>query len=321
MPCATIHLLTAGRVLEAWQRRPADAPFPVDDPGTAEAFLHGNLAPDMGFVPGTDRLVSELAHYHSPADLSRVLLDSATDPREEAFAWGWAAHVLADVELHPLVGRAVGERLYGDRERRVDALEDVTTHVSLEVGLDVVFLLRNPSAPLPPSRPHFDARGLRHLTDALEATYGVGWDPDLLLRNHRRAVRLTLLWPRALRVLAAGRPLAAGGARGGLLRGPASGLLALLRMGAGKRSAMRGFLAPERPPDWAIARMEEGVRSFPERFQELVRGGLRGLENRNLETGGPAGPGLGHPASDEVARKLAALAPGEGSPVSGEGGA
>lgn len=305
MPCATVHLLTAERTLERWRDRPADAPFALDEPGAVEAFRHGNLAPDMGFIPGVDRFASELAHYHSPADLARALLSWSTGPREEAFAWGWAAHVLSDVELHPLVGRAVGERLHGDRDRRVDALEDEATHVSLEVGLDAVFLLRNPGLRPPPRRPHFDLPGLRHLSRALEGTYGLTWNEPRLLSGHRRATRLTWLWPRALRILAAGRPLADGGVRGGLLRTPASGLVSFLRRRAAPGSATRGFFAPERPPEWVIRRMDEGIRSFPERFQEVVNDRLRGLENRNLETGGPAGAGLGHAASDRAARKLA----------------
>jgi hypothetical protein len=46
------------------------------------------------------------------------------------------------------------------------------------------------------------------------------------------------------------------------------------------------------------------IETFPERFRAVVAGGLEGVPDRNLETGGPAGAGLGHPASDEAARKL-----------------
>jgi hypothetical protein len=310
MPCASVHMELSGRLLRRWRRDPRNAPFPAEHPRLADAFLHGAMGPDMGFVPGTDRLVSELAHYLAPGDLARSLLRRARTAAEEAFAWGWASHVLGDVELHPVVGRSVGELLHGDRGRRVDALEDVEAHVSLEVGLDLLVHRRARGLPRPPATPHFRVDGIDHLEGALRETYGLPWDRESLLRTHRRAVRLTAWWPRALDVLAHRGGLD-GRRSGGSV--PARLLLGLLRAVAGKGSAARGFFGVRIPPPWVLEELDLRMDGFEDRFGELVASGLGGMPNRNLETGGPAGPGLGHPASDQAARKVARLRRSAGS--------
>jgi len=294
MPCATIHLLLAERVLGDWEASPAPAPVPVRFPEVRQAFLHGALAPDIGFIPGTDRFLSELAHYHSPADLSRALLRGAKGIVDEAFAWGWATHVLGDVAIHPVVGRAVGERLHGDRERRVDAAEDVCAHVSVEVGLDMLFLESVTEIPRPPAALHASGSGIELLRSAIHDVYGLNWHPGQLMRDHRQAVRLTRWWPRTLRALGLAPPLLAGGAPPG--------------------SAARGFLKPMRPPSWVIREVSEVAEGFAERFRVVVESGMRGLENRNLETGGMAGAGFGHAASDAVERRLVAARRSEAEP-------
>jgi len=287
MPCATIHLLLAERVLKDWEASPASAPVPVRFPEVRHAFLHGALAPDIGFIPGTDRFLSELAHYHSPADLSRALLRRARGMVDEAFAWGWATHVLGDVEIHPVVGRSVGELLHGDRERRVDAAEDVSAHVSLEVGLDILFLELAPETPLPPATLHASGSGIELLRSAIHDVYGLRWHAGQLKRDHRQAVRLTRWWPRAIRALGLAPPILAGGVPPG--------------------SAVRGFLRPIRPPAWVVREVSEVTEGFAERFRAVVESGMQSVENRNLETGGLAGAGLGHAASDAVERRLEAI--------------
>ena len=289
MPCATIHLLLADSVLDDWRRAPASAPLDLARPEVRAAFLHGALAPDMGFIPGVERFVSELAHYVRPAALTRALKDSAETAMDEAFAWGWAKHVLGDVEIHPIVGRAVGERLYGDRERRVDAEEDVATHVSTEVGLDIAFLSRNPGVSRPPHDAHFDVNRIEHLTGALTRTYGLSWGSARLLQAHRRAVRLCRWWPWALRGLTLARPRAS--------------LSAVARL-CGKRTPFRGFFTPYPLPAWMVREVERAIEEFPDRFRHVVRNGFAAIPDRNLETGGPAGQGRGHAASDAAARKL-----------------
>jgi hypothetical protein len=299
MPCATIHLLLADRVLSDWAEHPAHAPVAAADPEIRTAFLHGSLAPDMGFIPGVDRFVSDLAHFHYPADLTRALFRHARCSIDEAFAWGWTAHVLGDVLLHPLVGRGVGEILYGDKGRRVDAAENVAAHVSLEVGIDIAFLERGVGIPGPPSSPHSAGSGLLPVRAALIDTYGLRWDASQLSRDHRLAVRMTRWWPRVLRSLRS-VPRAVGGV-------------------ASPGSAAHGFLRPTRPNPWLVSEVDSVVERFPVAFRSLTRGAVHDWENLNLETGEPAGPGVGHAASDAVVRRLSLVRRGErpgSSPVS-----
>jgi hypothetical protein len=304
MPCATVHLHLSDRILARWKADPGSAPFAVSDPSLRRAFLHGAMAPDMGFVPGVDRFVSELAHYVDPAGLTRSLFRQARTPDEQAFAWGWASHVLGDVFLHPRVGKAVGERIHGDRERRMNAEEDLPTHVGLEVGLDLALLDRIPGISSLPPEPFLDRRNERLLGGALEATYKLSWDPGELVRSHRRAVLLTALWPRAIR-LTAEAP-----SRSGLLRKATEPVLTLVRsLGrrlSGSDSPMRGFLTPLEPPGWLVDSVLAFGDEIPDLLARLVREGLEALENRNLETGEPAGPGRGHPPSDRAAGRLRA---------------
>jgi Zinc dependent phospholipase C len=311
MPCATIHLLIADRLFDDWRTRGTAAPIDVARGELREAFLHGSLAPDMGFLPGVDRFVSDLAHYVRPMELARALLTQARDDVEEAFAWGWAAHVLADARIHPIVGRAVGERLYGDRARRVDAAEDTATHVAVEVGLDAAFLLGSPHVSRPPGRNHFGPGSVRHLTGALTATYRVAWDSDSLVRGHRRAVTMTRWWPLALRSLASGRPSLRAASHGDDRGAPIGLPVAAPLVWAGRKvtrpgSAARGFFTAPSPPPWMVGEVEAAIEEFPEGFREVVPDRLASAPDRNLETGGPAGAGLGHPASDAAERALCA---------------
>jgi hypothetical protein len=319
MPCATVHLHLSDRILARWRADPGSAPFAASDPSLRRAFLHGAMAPDMGFVPGVDRFVSELAHYVDPAGLTRSLFRQARTLDEHAFAWGWASHVLGDVFLHPRVGRAVGERLHGDRERRMNAEEDLPTHVGLEVGLDLALLERVPGISSLPPEPFLDRRNGRFLGGALESTYKLSWDAGELVRGHRRAVLLTAHWPRAIRLTAEGP------CRPGLLGRAAEPILSLVRsLGrrlSGDGSPMRGFLTPLQPPEWLVDSVLAFGEEIPDLLDRLVREGPEALENRNLETGEPAGPGRGHPPSDRAAGRLRArggatpdLVPSPGTP-------
>jgi hypothetical protein len=304
MPCASVHLLLAGRVLDEWTRAPSTAPLPTGSGEFRRAFLSGALAPDAGFVPGTDRALSELAHYVRPGDLARAILGHAQTLEERAFALGWATHVLADVELHPLVGRAVGDRLFGDRERRVNTADDEATHVSLEVGLDLQVLdAEGPNLPEAPAVGWVQGAGeARLLLAALGSTYGLSWRPAPVVADQRRSAWMMRLWPRALRVVAHGGDGAPGGGRGS--EGALSRLLSLARGRATPKTAARGFLAPERPPAWVMESFWKGAEGFPVRFQEAVESGLATLGNRNLETGVEQPRGSGHPATDRAWARL-----------------
>jgi len=307
MPCATIHMMTAGRALATWDRRPRWAPFDPAGREQRQAFLLGAMGPDMGFVPGVERLVSELAHYVSTGDLVRQILAEARTPTQRAFAWGWATHHVTDVEIHPVVGRACGDHLLGDADTRMNASEDLEAHVAMEVGLDLVFLLGDDAIPRPPRSPCFGPEDMAFLRRALAGTYGIPWQEGLLERSHRTATLRTGRWPTALTLLGRAREFA--DRRAG--RRPLDSLLGAAVRLAGhlvpSGSALSGFLRPLVPPAWAVERVREVADTFAERFQELVDGNLTGLENRNLETGRMEDAPVEHPDSARTIRRLSEL--------------
>ena len=307
MPCATIHLRLAGSAWTAWEDGRLAPPFSLDA-GTRDAFLHGSLAPDLGFVPGVERLVSDLAHYHRPADLARAVMAEAGTEREHAFAWGWVAHVLGDVALHPEVGRAVGEELYRDRTRRVNAVEDVETHVSIEVGLDAQVLSAHGDTPAPPARPFFDGRSAGLLVNALRKVYGLTLSPERLASWHRTAVIRTRRWPAALRALSRAYPLVPGSRVSRV--DPWRPTLRVLRLFARRGTAASGFFRPRPAPGWLLESVQAEARTFPARLAPFLERGLLTLENRNLESGDlETENGESHPETSRIRRTLERLVP------------
>lgn len=306
MPCSGVHLLTAGRALSAATTGGPPLPFPVDDPRARAAFLHGALGPDMGFIPGADRFVSEVSHYVNSVDLARTLVRRAATAPETAFAWGWVTHVLTDLVLHPEVGRACGELLRGDRGLRLNAAEDLPAHVGMEVGLDLSVLAADGGIPGPPRVDAFDARSIGYLVQSLEEVYGIRWSGAGLLATHRRSVVMNVRWPRALRVLEWGRGIAGGG------RNPIQGVVGRAAAGLGSRlarptGAARGFFHPIRPPAWLVEEATRLADEFPERLALLTNGGLETLPNHNLETGAPDDAPLPHPDAERTALRVASL--------------
>lgn len=303
MPCVTVHMLAAREVAGQWRRRPDEAPVDLRKRSALRAFYHGALAPDMGFAPGVERFVSDLAHHISPGDLVRRLVARSRDTVERAFAWGWATHVVADAEFHPLVGQAMGEQILGDRGVRMNTHEAPESHVSIEVGLDTAVLAGHPDVPTPPYRP-LRLRQFEPLSAALEEVFSLRWSARELHGVHRRTTRLFSLWPLGLRVLLRGSPSLGGSVEsqeGGIVgRG-----MALLLARTQEGSSVSGYLNASAPPEWLLRTVLDRIGKYPHRFRELAREGLESLGNPSLETGGPAGAGQGHPVADRVAAKLA----------------
>jgi len=300
MPCATVHLLVARDTLRLWAAS-EQTPFVLNERNRS-AFLHGSLAPDIGFIPGVDRFISELAHYHRPAELCRSLLEHANTDEDVAFVWGWVAHVVADVALHPMVGRAVGEAVHGDRSRRMNAIENLSAHVAIEVGLDIELLERHADVPPPPSSPYFDGSSTTFMADAFELVYGLPWEPRRLARDHRVAVIRTRRWPSALRLLKRFSPAWRVGPFALLVGLP----LAPLRWLVPRKGALGGFLTPTAPPEWLVNSVERGAKRVARTVDELTRLGLGAMENRNLESGQIQGPEDPHPAAVDVRARLSA---------------
>lgn len=281
MPGVTLHFVLARRALDVWEREGESAPFDTRDPALVNAFRNGALGPDLGYFPGGDRFLSELSHFVHPAGLTRALVHSAETPEEHAFAWGWVTHVLGDVTIHPLIGRAVGSVHHGSFDHFVDGATDLPTHVRVELGLDCWYAKRHPDARGRRLKPVFDAGSVEWLRKAYADTYGVDLPDEWFLRSHRLAGRgaahaLATLW-----IV-------------GALMGGEGGSVALPRVRRVLRAAYRSprfrgvslaYLNPIEPSGWLRDQVEAAIPVFTDRFRRLVRYGVDHLEDRNLDTG------------------------------------
>lgn len=284
MPSVTLHLVLADRVLDQWQDSPSTAPFDPFDTNLQNAFHQGAVGPDLGYFPGGHRLLSDLSHLVRTGELTRTLVELAENPREKAFAWGWVTHVLADQAIHPLVGKGVGEILYGDREFFADSARHQLAHVRVETGLDALYSRLFPAVRHKRMSPVFHGTSIRFLVTAYQQVYRIHVDPVLALSSHLAAVRMSAhgLWStgvlsRALLPGAESRTLA--GARW-LMRRLLSGVK---RMGG--NALMLAYLNPIPPASWLTEEVGEVVDSFVPWFQGHFRHGCRDLADFNLDSG------------------------------------
>jgi hypothetical protein len=306
MPNAGVHLLLAHRVLGRWSRPGADAPFPAGEPRLVRAFLHGSILPDAGYFPRADRLFSELAHLWRTGDLARALVDGARTPAQRAFAWGWVAHVLGDLALHPRINAAHGERLHGSRERPVTSTEDEAGHMRLEYGLDAAVWAAHPElermgVPAPPG-----ADALEPLARAYAAVFG--WAPaaGTVLAASRQvvwAVRMVRLVNRIFTARPARRPLHALVRLGAARLGPPR---PWLPERANRSSAAQALLSPLAPPRWLVNEVAAVADGFGTWIDELRGGGLAGLPNHDLVTGEAVSFGAPPPRTEAALRALQA---------------
>lgn len=299
MPGCGVHLLLATRVLEAWARGVGEAPFPLADPVARTAFLDGANAPDMGYFPGGDPLLTDFSHYLRSADLARELVARAASPAEQGFAWGWLTHVLGDAWIHPLVNQAAGELLTGTRQTRTYA-DDPAAHVRVEMGADAWFHVRyGPAAPR--VRPTFDGQSVGYLVDAYAAVYRVRFDPAKVLAS-LRAVSGYVPWLLAVDRINSGR-----------WPGLGTKLFAWsvywplrLYTTATTRTGFAYSLTHTVPPSpWFVAAIEEAVGTFATRYQEHVANRLAELPSYNLDTGEVEGGTLTYPLAVKAAADLA----------------
>lgn len=295
MPAPALHFLLAGRVYEAWERTPVRAPF-HPGPDTRNTFLHGSIGPDMGYFPGGDSLLAELAHYARTGAFCRALVDEAATDVERAFAWGWVTHVLADVAIHPLVNEACGELLAGSR---VPLWGDAVTeaHLRVETGLDAAFHARDPGLRRLRTLPAMDASSFRGMQRAYGRTFGAAPPMDSLLRSHRQVTRL--LGPAAhVRGLAARAVAEDGWLSGRLARAGFQGAALLSAPG----SHARGLLSPVRPSAWLMEEVDQIATGFADWFDSHYVTELRFLRDYCLDTGEPQ-----EHDSSAAARAIAAL--------------
>lgn len=281
MPGVALHLVLADRVLTQWRRAGANVPFDPCDPLERNAFYHGAVGPDLGYFPGGHRPLSELAHGVRTGTLTRALLQSASTPRERAYAWGWLTHVLADRAIHPWIGHGVGELVTGSRRRFINGSTDFLAHLRVELGLDAWYAAQHPEVRGRRLVVAFRGAELDFIAKSFSTTYQVEIHRHHVERSHRAATRragqalATLGW---VGVLMEGNP------RGRLV----PGIRRALRTAFGirlLRSVSLAYLNPVRPRPWLLHRVameeERHVRAFLEHFQT----GCRDLDDRHLDTG------------------------------------
>lgn len=282
MPSVTVHMHLAQQVLDHWDRAPRQAPLPVDNPAAVMAFRLGAMGPDMGYLPGGFEPLSDLAHTVGAGTLTRNLLDQAQTPVEEAFAWGWVTHVLADILIHPLVGCAVGELVHGSPGCFVDGDTDAVNHVRVEVGLDALVAQRHPGLKRLALSPVFhQPTDVAFLHAAYLRSYDAAPEPEVILASHRNAVRRIQQGLGLVGLSAVGLPEHPGsGPRG-------RSALRRVRSFVGRQSVSLAFLLPAPPPLWLMNAVRDVEEQFAEIFLEEMALGGHGIPDVNLDTGRP----------------------------------
>lgn len=310
MPSVSLHLLLADRVLEGWSRTPDSAPFDPGDGGAVNAFYQGALGPDLGYFPGGYRLLSELAHRVRTADLARTLVESARSSVERAFSWGWVAHFLADRAIHPLVGRAVGECVHGNRERFVDGSEEPAAHVRVETGLDTLYLEGSSLRPSGALRPVFDRETVSFLQRAYRSVYAIEVGRHLILGSHlavtrraRQALVVTRLLGR-IQGIGSHRPTMPG------LRWLLQHSRNLINDRMGLESLALAYLNPLQPSPWLVEAVDREVEGFRSLYMGAYEEGLDGLDNCDLDSGLSDIPGCPSEIASGILARLRRPTPG-----------
>lgn len=272
MPQPIFHLYLAEYVQEY-------IPLP-DRPATRNAFLHGAIAPDVGFFPGAPKRWSTVVHHWRTADMCRAMLGSATTDAERAFVWGWVTHLLADALLHPIINRWCVQQLgIGS-----SMAEQLRLHVQLEIGIDVMHVTAVKRVGVPTFRSMFEESSVSFLTNAYEKTYALHVDSRAVLKAHRNLERLT-------RQLLELELVMAGAAETTLTAVPNRVALNVLRTAAavssGPRSLVTAFLQPVLPPLELGLHFRDQLDKFARWFAECVATELQVLPNLDLDTGQP----------------------------------
>lgn len=314
MPNVTLHLALAERVLSEW-RLGSDPPFSPWDPILVNAFRSGALGPDLGYFPGGPRFLSDLAHCVGSGTLTRSLLSGAETARERAFAWGWVTHVLADRQIHPLVGRGVSVLKGGPPTEIISGDAAPEAHVRVEAGVDVWISALEPDLRRIRLEPVFDAVSVRFLQKAFQSTYGIRVEGETLLAGHHGATRLA---GTALATMGHLATVREAGSTPGLMGGASRQVVRLFaglagfatdRLGAGGLAL--ALLTPVSPPAWLRLAVAEALERFPGsilRVQEEPEGNLSDV---NLDTGAPDGTDRTHGTTERTVATLRQMV-GEG---------
>jgi hypothetical protein len=294
------HLVFAQR---AWQRAARAADLAAEQ-SRLSAYYAGALAPDAGYYPGAEGMLSEAAHLARPWRMTRELLEEARTPEEKAFALGWLTHALLDLRGH---GRLVNDLAGGAYE------SDRLLHKQVEWGLDCWLLSQPRHAWLWEARPDQGA-GLELWARALRAVHGKEVAPGVMERAQaaqlKEVRRLPWVWWLSGRLQWPGRPAmnALGWAMGHTLR-PA--YLAWLEW-RGQGFEVRAVLTARQPSARDAARMLE---LFAAAEAELVAVLAHGAWPGGTLDADPACDRGPCPQAREVRTWLAAPGPAGGEPA------
>lgn len=283
MPGIVLHFLIAEKTLERWVRSSEPPPFDPDDPSAVNAFFHGAVGPDLGYFPGGDRFLSDLAHCHRTGHLTRSLISRARTDQERAFAWGWLSHVLADRAIHPWIGRMVGQLTRGSPDVFVDGATDPCAHLQVELGVDTWFGVRNPGVRSVRLQPAFGDGEIGFLIEAYALVYDVVVPEEMFLRSHQAvSVRVgqALATLNLLHALRTGGPVERHVPAFRRLIGQALSTRCF-------RSVALSYLAPVTPPRWLHSAVGRELERQPDLFLAHHRQGATRLGDDNLDTGLP----------------------------------
>lgn len=126
--------ITANRILNGTYSAPEELKEALQNPQAKQAFIGGSIGPDL--FPGRTHRGNQSQFAQQMLQNARQQMQSANSPESKAqatealaFAYGWFAHVAADLNVHPKVNSIVGDTYdYNNAGEK-------TTHAALEAQL------------------------------------------------------------------------------------------------------------------------------------------------------------------------------------------
>jgi len=104
-------------------------------------YYFGAVYPDLGYYPGNDSFISDLAHYVGSHVIPEYLFTTAKNQSIKAFAAGWLTHIYLDIYGHPLVNQFAANHKNNGHES-ISYEQDIPLHIKIENGLEIRMLLQ-----------------------------------------------------------------------------------------------------------------------------------------------------------------------------------
>lgn len=283
MPGAALHFTLCTRLVGEQSGQEA---IDVNRDERWQAFLSGAVGPDVGYFPGGETRLADLAHHLQPAPLALTLLGFASTPLQEAFAYGWISHVMLDQVVHPLINRRVAE-LRGRPDDEVSYGDDPITHIRVETGLDAAFFPGNEPAFATLMDRNTMAEVNRLVFLSFQAVHGGVVSRSDVEKSIRASERARPWLKRYLALLSrTARGRAKPGRQPSLVR-PREPVAGSLLPGLLPRVA--ALLRPITPDARLAEAVDRVLVRTADRFRELQAGGFADLPNLDLDTGLDAG--------------------------------